>query len=224
MRTYVCTFGYDSRRVTRPVLSNGLDEGDRVVLLRPDNTNTEGDENQRAETAFTEVEQMIGNVEPRIQLDTVELSPTDFDAATRQSLETLASAEGDVIAVFGGGAREIYLPFAVATMVHRDGLASVLQFGDTDHEVRSPSLPDLLTPIPDAARSTLSLLADHDGHATLPELAEASEHAKSSVGRHLDALESAGAVGTSTDGQTRVVELTLGGELRLHHGSLRGSS
>lgn len=145
----------------------------------------------------------------------MELPPTDFDEATRQSLDVLRSADGETLAVLGGGAREIYLPFAVAALVARDTLSAVLQFGDTDHEVRSLSLPDLLASASAPARETLALVDDLGGETTLPALADASDRAKSTVGRHLDELETAGLVETESEGQTRLIGLTLSGELQL---------
>lgn len=59
------------------------------------------------------------------------------------------------------------------------------------------------------------LVAQQDGTTTLPTLAAATDQSKSTIGRHLDALEAAGAVETELDGKTRTVTLTLGGELRL---------
>ena len=38
MTTYLSPIGYDSARVTRPVLSEGIDRGDTVVLLQPPQT------------------------------------------------------------------------------------------------------------------------------------------------------------------------------------------
>lgn len=212
MRTYVCTFGYDSQRVTRTVVSKGLDYEDQIVLVRP----ADGDGNQRAADALTEVEQFVDEVARGASVETVGLPPTDFATAVRESLAVLDAAEGETIAVLGGGAREIFFPFSIATLVCRDDLAEVVQFGDTDRDLRQLSLPNLGADVPERARSTLSLVAEFDGPTTLPELVEASDNSKSTLARHLDDLERVDVVATSTDGQTRVVELTLSGELWLH--------
>lgn len=211
MRTYVCTFGYDSRRVTRPVISNGLDSNDRLVLVRP----TTDDEDNQSNEGLAEIRQTTRQIDSGIDVETVGLPAADFTAAVRGARDALADADGDLVVVFGGGPREIFLPFAVATLTHRESVTKTLQYADTDGVVREPCLPDLITPIPEAARPTLELVAELGGETTLPDLAAASESSKSTVGRHLDELEVAGAVGTSTETQTRLVELTLAGELRL---------
>lgn len=211
MRTYVCTFGYDSRRVTRPVISNGLDSGDRLVLVCP----AADDEDDQSNEGLTEIRQTTRQIDSDIDVETVGLPATDFTAAVRGSLDTLAAADGDLIVVFGGGAREIFLPFAVAVLTQRESITETLQYADTDGVVREPSLPDLVSPIPEAARPTLELVDELDGETTLPDLAAASDNSKSTIGRHLDELEAADAVSTSNETQTRLVELTLSGELRL---------
>lgn len=76
-------------------------------------------------------------------------------------------------------------------------------------------MPDLLASASAPARETLALVDDLGGETTLPALTDASDRAKSTVGRHLDELETAGLVETESEGQTRLIGLTLSGELQL---------
>ncbi len=212
MRTYVSTLGYHSTRVTRPVLGNGVDRGDRIVVLRPAE---DKDEDGRAEQAVDDIRQMTQQIEPEVIVDVAQLPATDFAVTVREALAVLSDAEGEVIATFGGGPREIFLPFTVAVLVRRDLIDDALQFSDMDGSVRDIPVPDLLTPIPESAEPTLGLIDDLGGETTLPKLAEASDKAKSTIVRHLDKLEAVDAIETNTEGQTRLVGLTLSGELRL---------
>jgi len=209
MRTYVSTIGYYETRVVRPVLDHGLNEGNEVVLLRPRNDDADGD------SAVADVRKIFSEFGPGIEVTVERISYTDFSTAVVECLDVLAAADGETIANFGGGPREIFLPFSVAALVGGDEIDTILQFTDIDQEVTEIQLPELMEPLPSKTHQTLRTLADSEGGSTLPEIAERSGQSRSTVGRHLDDLKVAGAVETEMRGKTRHVELTLGGRLRL---------
>jgi len=55
MTIYLSPVGYDSTRVTRPILSEGINDGDRIVLLRPEGP----DNDARALEAIEDIERMV---------------------------------------------------------------------------------------------------------------------------------------------------------------------
>lgn len=211
MRTYVSPLGYDSTRVTRPVLSEGLDSGDALVLLRP---GEETDEN-RAKEAVTDVERMLEEIEPEVTITMERVPHDDLPAATLRCSDVLRAAEGDLVVNFAGGARDVFLPFAIAVLATVDLVDEVLTFSDVDGTVREWTLPDLGVDVSDGARETLRLVATADGAVSVPTLAEQSEYVKSTVSRHVSELSEAGAVTTRIEGKTKYVEETLTGEVLL---------
>lgn len=210
MRTYVSTIGYHSTRVMRPILNNGIDAEDTVVLLRP-----KGDGTEQSNDAVRDIRQTVRELGPDTTVVTEEVDHTEFERSVLECVDVLEAAEGRVIVNFDGGPREIFLPFTVATVARPELIDRVFQFRDTDQKVRELSLPNLVSRTPEVADETLQAVFDLDGEATLPAIAEATGKARSTVGRHLDKLEAAGLVRTSKAGKTREVELTLGGRLRL---------
>ena len=208
MRTYVSTIGYYETRVVRPVLDHGLNEGDGVVLLRPH-------DDEDGDSTVADVRQIFSELSPGIEVVVERISYTDFSTAVMECLDVLAATDSETIANFGGGPREIFLPFSVAALVAGDEIDTVLQFTDVDQEVTEIQLPELMESLPSKTYRTLRTLADLEGVSTLPEIAERSEQSRSTVGRHLDDLKTAGAVRTEKQGKTRHVELTLGGRLHL---------
>ncbi|AJF26803.1 DNA-binding protein [Haloarcula sp. CBA1115] len=208
MRTYVSTIGYYDTRVVRPVLDHGLNAGDTVVLLRPYNDDSDGD------SAVADVKQIFSELGPDVDVVVEQITYDDFSTSVTECVDVLAAAEGETIANFGGGPREIFLAFTIAALVTTDQIDTVLQFTDIDGEVRQLRLPELMTSPPSKTHTTLQTVATAGQETTLPEIAEQSGQSRSTVGRHLDALESAGAVKTEKRGKTRHVQLTLGGQLR----------
>ena len=209
MRTYVSTIGYYDTRVVRPVLDHGLNAEDIVVLLRPYNDDSDGD------SAVADVKQIFSELGPDVDVVVEQITYDEFPTAVMECVDVLVAAEGETIANFGGGPREIFLAFTIAALVTADQIDTVLQFTDIDEEVRQLRLPELMAAPPSKTHTTLQAVAIAGQETTLPEIAEQSGQSRSTVGRHLDALESAGAVETEKQGKTRQVQLTLGGQLRL---------
>jgi len=208
VRTYVSTIGYYDTRVVRPVLDHGLNAGDVVVLLRPYDDDEDGD------SAVGDVKQIFSELGPDIEVVVERITYDEFPMAVQECVQVLTAADGETIANFGGGPREIFLAFTIAALVARDRLDTVLQFTDIDEEVIEVALPELMASIPSKTHHTLQVVVEADDEVTLPTIAERSGQSRSTVGRHLDELEAADAVTTTKRGKTRHVELTLGGRLR----------
>ena len=209
MRTYVSTIGYYDTRVVRPVLDHGVNADDTVVLLRPYNDDEDGD------SAVGDVKQIFSELGPDVDIAVERITHDEFATAVIECVDVLLAARGETIVNFGGGPREIFLPFSIAALVAVREIDTILQFTDVDQEVRQLDLPDLMEPVSAKTHGTLRAIADLEGETTLPAIAERSGQSRSTVGRHLDELEAAEAVRTNKEAKTRHVELRLGGELRL---------
>jgi len=209
MRTYVSTIGHYSPRVMRPILNNGLDTDDIVVLLRP-----RGDTSDRAKSAIQDVNQTVNELGPGSDVVVEEVSYEAFEAAVLECVDILEAAEGTVVLNFDGGPREIFLPLTVAAIARPDIVDRALQFRDIDEEIEEIGLPNLMSRPSDATLDTLRYLVSIDESTTLPGISDETGKSRSTVGRHLDALESDGAVETWMEGKTRHVAPTLTGRLR----------
>lgn len=215
MRTYVSTLGFHETRVTRPILKHGIDEGDEVVIVRP----AEDDADERAAEALTGVESFLNEIEPNISFTCEGIPHGGFGDAFLACSDVLRAADGIVIVNFGGGARDVLLPLATATLAHLAHVETVFFFSDLDHSVHEWSLPNLAANPPAKTVETLQILATVERPVSISELARESSVAKSTVGRHVDQLAAADAVRTAMSGKTKQVELTLTGELLLRRHS-----
>jgi len=192
----------------RPILDNGLDADDIIVLLRP-----RGDTSDRAKNAIQDVNQTVNELGPESDVVVEEVSYEAFEAAVLECVDVLEAAEGTVVLNFDGGPREIFLPLTVAAIARPDDVDLALQFRDVDEEIEEIALPNLMSRPSDATLDTLRYLVSVDESTTLPGIAEKTEKSRSTVGRHLDALESEGAVETWMESKTRHVTPTLAGRL-----------
>ena len=210
MRTYVSTIGHHSTRVMRPILNNGIDADDTVVLLRP-----RDDSSEQGTDAVRDIQQTVRELGPNTDVVVEEITHDSFDMAVLECVDILEAADGDLIVNFDGGPRELFLPFTTAVLARLNLVDTTFQFRDIDKKVHELSLPNVVDRVPLTTEETLRAVADLQGETTLPEIAEMTDKARSTIGRHLDKLEAAGAVQTKKVQKTRHVELTLGGRLRL---------
>lgn len=211
MTAYLSPIGYDSTRVTRPVLSRGLDAGDEVILLLPETSK----DDQRAADAVADVRRLLQEIEPEVGLSEKHLPHDDLQHSVLICMDLIQTIEQNIVANFGGGARDIYLAFTIAVLNQLEEIASVIQFSDIDGQVTQIDLPDLTIYVPETGQLILEVLSNGGRSATLPEIAAAIESSKSTITRHVAALEEKGAVWTEMHGKTKHVELTFTGELYL---------
>ncbi|MFD1600480.1 CRISPR-associated CARF protein Csa3 [Halobellus rarus] len=211
MRTYIAPIGYDSTRVTRPILSQGIERDTHIDLLIPTTTT----DDSRGAQAIDDVRRMVEQIEPNVDVGTTEVPHDDFEAAIEACGSLIDDANGEVVVVFGGGARDIFLPLTVAALSRTHQIHASYQFSDIDGEVRERSLPNLTANAPAQTRSTLEAISTLEEPVSLTAVTDAVDVSKSTITRHVKVLERQGLVTSETHGKTKVVELTTTGRLLL---------
>jgi CRISPR-associated protein Csa3 len=209
MRTYLAPLGFDSRRVVRPVLSEGIDEDDEVVLFQP------SDNSERGQETLDEVREVLTQVVPNLSLENRQLPYTDFVETTLACAEQILAAEGETIVVLGGGAREILLPLTVATFSTTHSIDTVLQVGDIDGSVRRVPKLTLSGDVSPGESDFLQAIAELPLPLSISEIAEEVGKSKSTVARHVKRLEAAHLVRARKDGRNKDVEVTDSGRVYL---------
>lgn len=211
MPTYIAPIGYDSTRVTRPILSQGIERNTDIHLLIPPTTT----DDNRGTQAIDDVRRMVEQIEPNVDIETTEVPHDDFEAAIETCGSLIDVAQGEVVVIFGGGARDIFLPLTVATLSRTQQIHASYQFSDIDGEVRERSLPDLTANAPPQTESTLEAIGSLKAPMSLTAITDAVGVSKSTITRHVQLLERRGLVTAETHGKTKVVELTTTGHLLL---------
>jgi CRISPR-associated protein Csa3 len=211
VRTYISPIGYDTRRVTRPVVNTGLGSDDRVILLRP----AADADTERATQAVADVEQLLQEIEPEATCTIERISTTRFEETVRECCRVIEAIAPDreILVSLGGGARDILLPLTVSALVCAPRIDTTLFFSDLDSTVREWSLPTLVTQVPERTLETFGSILDADGWQTLTELASDTDQSKSTVIRHVNDLDAAGIVETDTSGKAKRVRENFSGEL-----------
>ncbi|SFT09636.1 CRISPR-associated CARF protein Csa3 [Halostagnicola kamekurae] len=211
MTTFIATIGFDSTRVTRPVLTHGLEEGDEIALVHP----ADDGENDRSNEAREDVRRMVTELQPNVTVDSVALDPEDFYEGIRRSIDRVESESDDVVLVLGGGARDIYLPVAFSAFLSRDAIDTVLQFSDITGSVSEIQIPNFVDPLSDSVVETLETIVDVDEETSLTFISNTLDVAKSTVARHVSELEERGFVRAEKHGKSKMVYSTEEGRLAI---------
>lgn len=218
MHTYIAPIGYDSARVTRPVLSHGATPNDKIILLQPENEN----EDNRASEAVSDVKRLVTELEPSLSFQLVDVPHDDFPNSITICTDLIRKAKGEVIIVLGGGARDIFLPLSVAAVAHQKLVDTILQFSDIDGHIREISLPNLFHQLNQSQVETLHSIAISDTTLSLSDLAEVAGVSKSTAARHVQKLETCGFAKSEYHGRAKIIKLTELG--KLHHSIYRSNS
>ncbi|MWG36103.1 CRISPR-associated CARF protein Csa3 [Halomarina oriensis] len=209
MRTYLAPLGFDSRRVVRPVLSEGLEPSDCVLLLQPATGSKRGDD------AHDEVKDVLTQVVENLDLNVETLPYSDFVETTLNCVDLIQESEGETIVILGGGAREILLPLTVATFTSVDSIDTILQVGDIDSSVRRIPQLNLRGNVSDAETELLSNLDQLPTSLSISQIANELDKSKSTITRHVNSLESEGFVSAKKEGRSKHVSITDSGRVFL---------
>jgi CRISPR-associated protein Csa3 len=211
MTTYISPIGFNTTSVTRSLLNHGIDNSDVVVLVRPE----QGTDDDRGAEAIADVERLLQEIEPNISVQVEQIPHDDFETAVMQCSDIIQTADGSVVVSLSGGARDVLLPLTIATMAHERNIESILGYSDLDGQVRGWPLPNVTATVSDGARETLSAIDTNGSEVSIPELTEQLGCAKSTITRHINALESEGLVTAWMENRTKIVSITLSGRLHL---------
>ena len=215
MTTFIATIGYDSTRVTRPVLTHGLEEGDEVVLVQPTNHN----ENARANEAKEDVRRIVTELQPNVTVEALELDPNNFFSGIRRTVDCIEATDDELVLVLGGGARDIYLPVAFSAFLRQTSIDTVLQFSDITGSVSELTIPNFVDAPSDSAVETLEMIVESDDGASLTLVSNTLDIAKSTVARHVTELEERGLVHSERHGKSKIVYSTDEGCLAVDIGA-----
>jgi len=211
MRTYVSPIGYDTRRVTRPVVNTGLSSGDTVQLLRPEQES----DTERASQAVADVKQLLQEIEPKAEFVITRVTTDSFEQTVQKCCNIFSKIRGnnETIVSLGGGARDILLPLTISSIVFAKQIDRTLFFSDLDNEIQEWSLPRLTAQVPERTLGSFKIIASAEGWISLSSIADRTGQSKSTVIRHVNDLEAAGVLESDTSAKIKRVRVAFSGEL-----------
>jgi len=186
MHQYIAPFGFDTRRVTRAVIREGVDSGDQIVLLQPA-VNFESEDGDypadQAAEATRDLIEFFGQIDDGIRIVSVPISCSPFEVplqeasalvtdcaraartgipqnAAEKSAPPLGTKAVETILCPGGGPRELLFAVGIAAIAHPSHISKVVMHGDLDGSIATLNLPRVNPHISNRVEETFQALVD----------------------------------------------------------------
>ncbi len=207
MKTYVSLSGFDTTQILSLIVKYGVEKGDRIILIRPEEENDE-----RAERTIAAVRDLSRQIDTSISLDIFRVDHRDFESMVIALIELIKSVEGDLIANISGGPREIFLAFSVACLAYSQKISVTTNFSDVDHVLREVELPVVQCNMDDKLKALLKDIVKN-GPSLVSEVAGRMGLSESTASRQINKLIDLAAVDATIDGKKKIVRATLTGKV-----------
>ena len=210
MKTYISTIGFDISQIISLIVKYGIENGDRLVLIRP-----EVETDQRAENAFNEIQKFTNQINREIKVEVYPIPHKDFEKCVMQLIDLINSSEGEIIANMSGGPRELLVPFVVACLTKSDKINKTVTYSDIDRAAREIILPKIACALDDKIRFIL-LDIFRNQPTTITEIAARATLSESTISRFVSRLASMGAVIIEQKGKIKEIKISFTGNIALY--------
>lgn len=206
MTTFVSTLGFDTSHLQNLLVTEDVEDGDRLLIVRPD------DDDSRGENAVKDVEGMVDMIDVGIMTDVRLFDPEGYEETTATLVELLDTAEDEVVVNLAGGDRALLIPLAVAAMSTTTEVRATHLRSDVTRESHEIQLPTVHPGLNDRDSDVLRYIVNN-GPVSNTRIAAATEKSESTVYRSIETLKEMGYVSVENDGGSNSVEPTFVGKL-----------
>ena len=210
MKTYISLLGFDTSQIVSLIVKYGIEGGDRIVLIRP-----EDEKDARGESTVQAIKDLSRQIDRKIIVDIHPVNHHNFEEMVVSMIDLLKYAEGQVVANISGGAREIFLAFAVACLSKSSKIYKVTCFSDIDRVMTEIDLPNI-TNILDLKLKTVLKDVQENQPTQIMEIAKRLNLSESTISRQINKLAELKSVHVVPKGKTKYVSMTLTGRILLN--------
>ncbi|MCX6668215.1 MAG: CRISPR-associated CARF protein Csa3 [Methanothrix sp.] len=209
MKTYISLSGFDSSQIVSLIVKYGIEGGDRIILIRP-----EEEKDTRGELTVQAIRDLSRQIDSSIDLQIHRVDHRDFEGMVLSLKDLLEKAEGLVIANLSGGPRELFLAFTITCLLHSKRIYKTTNFSDIERSLNEITLPNI-TAVLDEKLKRLLKDVDENQPTTITEMAQRLSLSESTVSRQVGRLVDLKALDISQKGKTKEIRITLTGKMLL---------
>ena len=209
MKTYISLSGFDTSQIVSLIVKYGIEGGDRIILIRPEN-----EKDTRGEQTVQAIRDLSRQIDSSINLQIHRVNHLDFEGLVVSLKGLLENAEGQVIANLSGGPREILLGFTIACLSQSQKIFKTTNFSDIERSLNEIILPNIKATLDEKLKR---ILMDVKGNqpTTITDIAQRLSLSESTISRQVGRLVDLKALDFVQKGKTKEVRITLTGKLLL---------
>ncbi len=209
MKTYISTIGFDISQIISLIVKYGIEKGDKLIFIRPEEEN-----DQRAENTLTEIKKFTNQINRDIKVEIFRVPHKDFEKCVIRLTDLINSSEGEIITNMSGGPRELLVPFVVACLVRSEKVKKTVSYSDIDRVAREIMLPRITGELDKKTKSILDEISKKQP-TTITDIAESTKLSESTISRFISKLVDMDAVLIEQKGKTKEIRISFTGELLL---------
>jgi CRISPR-associated protein Csa3 len=205
MKVYISPLGFDTSHILSLIVKYGIEAEDRIVLLM----STKIDE--RAESAFDSVKEMIHKVNDRIIVERIRLDHSDFSSMVLRCIVIIKGAikedrDKSIVVNLSGGPREILVALTVASLSNAPKIARITCYSDVSRQLSEIELPFFTSTLQNREISVLQDI-EQFGPTSISEMSERLQLSESSVSRYCARLFSARLIDLNAKGKKKLAKI-----------------
>lgn len=201
MKVYISPLGFDTSHVLSLIVKYGIEAGDGIIMVMSDTRD------ERAESAFTSVTEMVHTIDAGIAIRRVNLDHRDFSGMVLTCIEAITGTLHDtpgasIIVNLSGGPREILVALTVAAVSHAPQIAQFTSYSDVSRQLSEIDLPYLTSPLRDRELAVLKDIQDF-GPTSISDIAQRLQISESSASRYCARLVSNRLIDQTAQGKSK---------------------
>lgn len=209
MKTYISLSGFDTSQIVSLIVKYGIEGGDRLTLIRPEN-----ETDQRGESTVQAVMSLSRQIDSSIDLQIHRVDHRDFEGMVLSLKNLLENADGEVIVNLSGGPREIFLAFTIACLSQSEKISRVTNFSDIDRRLNEIIVPNIVSILEEKQKRILKDVFEKQP-TTITDIAERLFVSESTISRHVARLVDLKMLDIAQKGKIKEIRITLAGKLLL---------
>ncbi|OPY45708.1 MAG: MarR family protein [Methanosaeta sp. PtaU1.Bin028] len=209
MKTYISLSGFDTSQIVSLIVKYGIEGGDRLTLIRPEN-----ETDQRGESTVQAVMSLSRQIDSSIDLQIHRVDHRDFEGMVLSLKNLLENADGEVIVNLSGGPREIFLAFTIACLSQSEKISRVTNFSDIDRRLNEIIVPNIVSILEEKQKRILKDVFKKQP-TTITDIAERLFVSESTISRHVARLVDLKMLDIAQKGKIKEIRITLAGKLLL---------
>lgn len=193
-KNFIFNMGYDISHVTSVLANEGLEDGSRVVLVKP------GQRDERQENSIEDIRNHLNSLDVDVSLG-IFPSGESFERDIENFLDLYSRLEKVVLSL-SGGSRDLLIPMTIASVFSGE-IDETYFRSDIDSDLQKMQIPHAGFDLNDSEQEIMEALGKDSEN--VQEIIDVTDLSRSTVYRRLGALEEKEIVEEKEEGYTKTL-------------------